>query len=85
MKQVICRGLRKACEVAVARLDDVSIKPDDDKQVTHHHVPIVVSCVRPCLSLPGVFTYAREIGPCPVTADQVRALSLWVHSYSNDC
>lgn len=35
MKQVICRGLRKACEVAVARLNAVSVKPDDDEQVSH--------------------------------------------------
>ena len=34
-KQVICRGLRKACEVAVARLDAVSVKPVDDDQVSH--------------------------------------------------
>lgn len=32
--KVICRGLRKACEVAVARLDAVSVKPQDDQQVS---------------------------------------------------
>lgn len=32
--KVICRGLRKACEVAVARLDAVSVKPQDDEQVS---------------------------------------------------
>ena len=32
--KVICRGLRKACEVAVARLDAVSVKPTDDDQVS---------------------------------------------------
>lgn len=33
-KQVICRGIRKACEVAVARLEAVSVKPVDDAQVS---------------------------------------------------
>ncbi|CAN0356271.1 unnamed protein product, partial [Ectocarpus sp. 13 AM-2016] len=32
--QVICRGLRKACEVAVGRLDAVSVKPTDDEQAS---------------------------------------------------
>lgn len=33
MWQVICRGLRKACEVAVARLNTVSVKASSDDQV----------------------------------------------------
>lgn len=37
--KVICRGLRKACEVAVARLDAVSVKPVDDEQVGLLFVP----------------------------------------------
>lgn len=34
VSKVICRGLRKACEVAVAKLDAVSVKPSDDDQVS---------------------------------------------------
>lgn len=37
--QVICRGLRKACEVAVARLDAVSVKPIDDEHVSERLFP----------------------------------------------
>ncbi|CAN0387696.1 unnamed protein product [Pylaiella littoralis] len=75
--QIICRGLRKACEVAVARLDAVSIKPTDDEQAKD----VLVRCAGTALNSKLISSQKDLFAPMVVEAvsnldQQLLALSL---------